>query len=121
MGLLDDLLQPGSVFAVGESADGARSEVQHLAQKVRQLEQRLERSNLALQALWELLRERGQLTDDDLLRRMQEVDQRDGLADGRMTPMQVEYPACGRHSTSKRDQCLYCGKPLPGRTILERL
>lgn len=78
--------------------------------KIRDLEQQIARINLLNQALWELLRERARLTDNDLLAKIKEVDLRDGVEDGRMTVTPLECPSCGRVSSSKHWKCLYCGQ-----------
>ena len=73
------------------------------------LEQEVRRLALMNQALWEVLRQRLGLTDEDLLRKVKEVDLRDGVEDGRMTEVGLECPTCGRVSSSKHWRCLYCG------------
>lgn len=74
------------------------------------LEQEVRRLTLMNQALWEVLRQRLGLTDEDLLQKVKEVDLRDGIEDGRMTEVGLECPTCGRVSSSKHWRCLYCGQ-----------
>lgn len=78
----------------------------------------VQRLKLINQALWELLRERARLTDEDLVAKMQEVDLRDGKEDGEITDGALRCPDCGRVSASRHGRCLYCGtlfdKPLLG-------
>jgi ribosomal protein S27AE len=87
-------------------------------QQIRELEHQVARLQLMNQALWELIRERTQLTDADLERKAQEVDLRDGVADGKITNTALKCPTCGRVSSSKHWKCLYCGlefqKPVMG-------
>jgi DNA-directed RNA polymerase subunit RPC12/RpoP len=73
------------------------------------LRERVARLALMNQALWELLRDRFHVTDDDLAAVAQEIDLRDGVADGRMTETAVRCPQCGRVSNSRHGKCLYCG------------
>jgi len=117
---------PFDLFPTGrshewEGGNDPQATLDRLTTEVRRLEQRCDRLALVCQALWELLRERADLGDQDLVTRIREVDLRDGTADGRMTPVAVECPSCHRPSSSRRDECLYCGSPLPTRTLLERL
>lgn len=100
---------------------GQAASTAQLQEEVRRLERRTDRLSLVCQALWELLRERTNLGDNDLIARMQQIDLRDGVADGRMTPMTVICPSCNRTSNSRRDECVYCGARLPGRNIVERV
>ncbi len=78
--------------------------------KIRDLEHQVARLSLLNQALWELLRDRVGLTDQDLERVVHEVDMRDGVEDGRVTDTAVRCPTCGRISNSKHYRCLYCGQ-----------
>jgi hypothetical protein len=73
------------------------------------LEDRVDKLLLACTALWELLRDRTDLTEDDLLAKVQEVDLRDGQADGKITKTVKKCPACGRTMSPRHRQCLYCG------------
>ncbi len=121
------MIDPFHLFSTGIQNDGnslgsdPATVLDRLSAEIRRLERRADQSALVCQALWELLRENTSLTDSDFVRRIHEIDLRDGVADGRMTPMPVECPACHRQSTSKREECLYCGTQLPGKNLLERL
>jgi hypothetical protein len=118
---LFDLYQQGKIREARETAETARDQAQQLRDRISKLERRSDQLALACQALWEMLREERGLTDNDLIARMQQIDLRDGAADGRMTPMPVECPQCKRRSNSRRDECVYCGARLPGRNVMERL
>lgn len=75
---------------------------------IKDLERQLERMALLNQALWELVRERLHLTDADLERMAQEVDLRDGMADGRITRRAVRCPTCQRVNSTRHKKCIYC-------------
>lgn len=81
--------------------------------RLRELEVSMSRMALACQAMWELLRERVGITEAELLEKIKEVDLRDGAADGRMTPVIVHCPKCGKPSNTKHSQCMYCGAAIP--------
>jgi hypothetical protein len=86
--------------------------------RVRDLEHEVDRLKLLNQSLWELLKEKLQIADADLEKRIAEVDMRDGVKDGKMTTTALTCPTCSRVSSSKHWKCLYCGqefeKPLMG-------
>lgn len=92
--------------------------VKDYGEDIRELEHQIQRLKLLNQALWELLRERAKMTDDDLVQKAEEIDLRDGVADGRMTETALKCPQCNRISSSKHWRCLYCGlefeKPVMG-------
>jgi len=100
-GMRDDMESPPPRQGAGQVDQGM---------KIRDLEHQIARINLLNQALWELLRERAKMTDNDLLAKIKEVDLRDGVEDGRMTVTPLECPSCGRVSSSKHWKCLYCGQ-----------
>lgn len=77
--------------------------------RIRELTEEIQRMRLLNQALWELLRERAGLTDEDFEAKIKEIDLRDGVEDGRMTDTAVQCPRCHRVSNSKHGRCLYCG------------
>jgi chromosome condensin MukBEF ATPase and DNA-binding subunit MukB len=66
------------------------SRTQSLEQRIAQLEQDLGQAGLAIEALLELLEQSGVVTREALAARIQEIDSRDGVVDGRMTPPQPE-------------------------------
>lgn len=76
---------------------------------------------LVMRAMWELLVERLGLTEDDLIRKVEEIDRRDGVVDGRLGRTSVACPNCKRVNLRTRELCLYCDRPLPVESALDRL
>ncbi len=72
----------------------------------------VDRLALVNQASWELLRERTNLSDADLEKRVREVDLRDGRLDGRLGKVMNACDQCGRPNRSDRARCLYCDAAL---------
>jgi hypothetical protein len=92
-------------------SDVPDSKVDRTARTVEDLQRHVDRLSLACQAMWELLRECSDLKEDDLERKIMEVDGRDGSLDGKMGVQQLNCPACGRKTNSKRNTCIFCGAP----------
>ncbi len=67
---------------------------------------------LVNRALWELLSERHGLEEADLDKKIEEIDLRDGVADGRMGTSEATCAGCGRKARGERANCLYCGHAL---------
>ncbi len=120
MNLIFDLYQQSCITQVSNKAAEAKDEASRLRSQVEDLQRRLDTLILASQAMWELLRQRCQLGDADLMEKMQEVDLRDGEADGRITTGAVGCPNCGRRSRSTRRLCVYCGATLPAHHMFTK-
>jgi hypothetical protein len=77
---------------------------------VSEVDARLERTLLAFEAMWTLLREKLGLSDLELIERINELDLSDGKLDGRVRKTPVSCPACGRTMSRKFPKCMYCGQ-----------
>jgi len=89
-------------------AAAARSEAREASREV-------ERLLMITEALWTMLKEQHGYTDEDLIKRIAEIDARDGKLDGRVTPEPGELPTCsqcGRPVGRGRAACLYCATPI---------
>jgi NTP pyrophosphatase (non-canonical NTP hydrolase) len=96
--------------AIGQTATGGGSSRIAGAQRdVQHLEERLEKLILVNMALWEMLKERTELTELDLMNKVQEIDLRDGQADGKLERGVKKCPKCDRTMSPKHNRCLYCG------------
>ena len=114
-----DLYQTSRVDSANAAASQARESANDAAHLVLQLHRRLERLALGCQALWELLRERGGITEDDLRNKVLEIDLRDGLTDGKIQQAITECPKCHARTNSKRETCVMCGAPLQKKHAFE--
>ena len=76
------------------------------------LDARLERMTLAFEAMWTLVREKLQATDEDLAARMNDLDLSDGKLDGKVRKGAVSCPKCGRTISRRLPKCIYCSQPI---------
>ena len=76
------------------------------------LAERVDQLALATQALWELAAERLHISDAELTAKIEEVDLRDGKADGRIRAG-LACTACNR----RHRHCLYCGADLDSKVF----
>ena len=79
---------------------------------VGELESRLERTLLACEAMWTILRDKLGVTDEQLVERINEVDLSDGKLDGKVRKTPVSCPRCGRTISPKFPKCMYCGQAI---------
>ncbi len=75
--------------------------------------QDVERLALVTRAVWELLRDKAGVTENELFAKVNEIDLRDGAADGKLRKQPLECPQCRRVSNARRETCLYCGAAFP--------
>jgi DNA repair exonuclease SbcCD ATPase subunit len=110
-----DMRQDREIDNARTEADRHAARSRTTAAELDELRTAVDRLALTNQALWELLRERTELTDDELTAKIREVDERDGHADGRMSRETEKCPSCGRPNSAGRGRCLYCGELMVAR------
>jgi hypothetical protein len=63
------------------------------------------------EALWTMLKEQHGYTDEQLSKRVEEIDMRDGKLDGKVARNSPRAcPACGKTLLRNRPVCMYCGQ-----------
>jgi hypothetical protein len=117
--LFFEIAQTRAIADAQGTAASARSQAENLALRVTALEARADRVGLVCQAMWELLRERTDLTDADIYAKIQEIDGRDGQADGRIRHAVENCTNCGRPRSRKHANCMYCGAALAREHLVE--
>ena len=79
-----------------------------------QLQRKVDRLALLTHGMWELVRERTGLTAEDLCKKCDEIDLRDGKRDGRVQPPPTTCSACNRKTSTRFGHCMTCGAKLTG-------
>jgi hypothetical protein len=112
-----------STSILGGAVDATRAagEALNAQQRVAELEEQLDKLTLVCAAMWNLLKEKTALTEDDLAARVAIIDARDGAADGKMTHTVRPCAKCHRPVAARHRKCLYCGFEQPVTTIFETL
>lgn len=82
----------------------------NLTSAVKQLETSIERLTLINRALWEIMHERLGISEDYLKDKVNEIDLRDGVLDGKFKKKEVrKCLSCGRTLLKRHQKCMYCG------------
>jgi len=76
------------------------------------LEDRIDRAALVIEAMWSLLEESG-YSRLDLTERILEVDGADGAVDGKATPIREPCLICGAAVSAASTICQFCGAENP--------
>ncbi len=120
MDLIWNLHQRSQIRALQSRATTSQARTSTLGEDLTRIEDRLERLLLINQAMWELLAERTELGEQDLVDKIREVDLRDGVEDGKMTTV-LECPKCRRTMSQRHKRCLYCGGESLEATPFEKI
>lgn len=102
----------GSNVAASLDAADAKSSARHAKTNVQELEMRLDSAMLACEAMWSLLRDKLDMTDDDLATRINDIDLSDGRLDGKVRKPPVKCPKCQKAVSRRMPRCMYCGQPV---------
>jgi len=108
--MLWEMYQYRAINDASSKASIAETKATTTGRNLRLLEDKLDSLALTCQALWEILRERTKLTEEDLIAKITEIDLRDGKEDGRMGSAGIPCPRCKRTLSRRHDNCMYCGE-----------
>jgi hypothetical protein len=64
---------------------------------------------MVCQALWTILSEKLQVTEEELVNRVNDIDLSDGQLDGKVRRTAAECPKCSRKVARRFPRCIYCG------------
>jgi hypothetical protein len=88
----------------------AKSRIGDVRQSQENLQNEVHRLQLVVEALWELLRKHNGLTDQDLIKVMNQIDAVDGRLDGKSSRTEVtNCSGCGKVLEKGVPKCIYCG------------
>jgi hypothetical protein len=101
-------LQSSGPQASAQASEAART-ASDADRAVHSLEDRLDRLTLACTAMWALIREKTDLTEEDLVRKVKELDLGAGQGDPKIGRQLAKCPQCGHVMSPRHRRCLYCG------------
>ncbi len=98
------------IAAARSTARDAASQAREMTTVAAGLERRVDKLALISMALWSLLSEKTNLTEEDLMARVKKIDLLDGEADGKLKRQLAKCSACGRVMSPRHANCIYCGE-----------
>jgi hypothetical protein len=101
--------RPGSDPAARKAANEAFHAARRNASEAEELRAELDRLSLLTQALWELLRKKLQLKDEELVAMIRECDLLDGHLDGKPSRTLEYCPTCHNTLSLTTNTCPFCG------------
>lgn len=100
------------MIAAGIEASEAKRKAGEARRDVAGLLVEFDRLQLACAAMWSILQEKLQVSEEDLLAKMNEIDLSDGRLDGKVSKGAVACPKCNRTISRRLPKCIYCGQPI---------
>jgi len=92
-------------------AEQASGRARRTARDVQALEARCDRLAMLCEAMWTMMREQLNLTDEQLLDRINQIDLTDGRLDGKVDRAgAIDCYKCGRTVSRRFARCMYCGE-----------
>lgn len=90
--------------------------------EVQFLEDRFERLSLVCMAMWSLMQDKTNVTEAELLERVQTIDLMDGRVDGKATKVGVvKCHQCDRPMSERHLRCIYCGAEKRASSAFDRV
>ena len=104
------MAQQSSSEAIRKSSRAA-AKVSTLQQRLRMVEDNLAKALMINEALWEFIRDKHGLTENDLNEKLYAIDMRDGQLDGKnQRSGSAPCPKCNRAVSARHSTCIYCGQ-----------
>ena len=102
--------QTAATTAAAQEATRAKHQAKTVARELKVLNANLSKTLMICEALWEILRDKHGCTEDDLHKKLYEIDMRDGALDGKNQRKTSVCPNCGRTVSPRHPACIYCGQ-----------
>ena len=115
------LAQDHKIAQARSAASRSASTITDVARYAAHLEERLDKLGLISRAMWSFLQEATQLTDEELTKRVEEIDLSDGTLDGKVKRPLVQCPKCGKAISPRHHRCIWCGEDRPGATAFDQV
>lgn len=90
----------------------SQSAARQAQDRVAELEARLDKLTLTCAALWQLMKAKTGVSDQQLTEAIREIDLRDGRLDGKVAAEAKACPSCKRTMSKRHNKCLYCDSTL---------
>ena len=93
--------------------ESSSREQRNMQRQLQKATDRLDALMIACQAMWEILRDSNGISEENLMKKIKDVDLRSGALDGKMPKQATKScPSCDRINNPRHNLCLYCGNYL---------
>lgn len=109
-----DISQEAQINDVRRETSRAQNSANEAKSELAAMQRQLDHLTLLCQSMWEVLREETGITEEQFRAKINEIDIRDGKADGKINPQVFPCPSCGANCNSARQRCTMCGADISG-------
>jgi|GEM_PF-649010 len=105
----DDSIAMDTAQVAARAADAAAKKAMDARSDIQALRAAIDKLILVDRALWEIIAESQGLTEEYLLNKVNEIDLRDGVLDGKIREPVRKCASCGKVLQKGHTKCVYCG------------
>ncbi|MGK7932936.1 MAG: hypothetical protein AB4041_16110 [Microcystaceae cyanobacterium] len=109
MSSIRDYRQDIAISAAASDARKATSQAEDMASLINHLENKIDLLSLRCQAMWEVLRDNTQLSDEVIKEKITAFYEKHGVVRGKIAKKAEKCPNCNRPMDKRTKKCLYCG------------
>jgi predicted Zn-ribbon and HTH transcriptional regulator len=119
--MLTEIWRQLQIESAQREADAEDNAAARAKQNAQAIAEKVDAMALANQAIFEILAERLGVSQEDVLRRMREIDLRDGRKDGKMGGKPIVCRKCGRTTNTLQKTCVYCGELVVAGALFQKI
>lgn len=108
-GLLWEMHQNRRIGRAHRAAGTAQSAANDAKFDVQELDRRVDKLTMIVEALWSFLQREHGYSEQELIDVVTEIDLRDGLLDGKVKRLPRDCAECGKVIGADRSNCMWCG------------
>lgn len=88
--------------------------------EIETLIQRIDQQNLVIQTILVLALEKGVFSEDEFRSWVKQMDELDGVRDGKLADAPVDCPNCGKPNSKTASKCEHCGREIEPDMVPKR-
>jgi len=104
-----NIFQSQQIDHANSKAENANIKINQSKRDIRHLEDKIDALAVVTHALWELLEENTTLSKNDIEKKIEEIDLRDGKLDRKLSSNITHCEECGHKLNKRHSNCFWCG------------
>jgi ethanolamine ammonia-lyase large subunit len=105
-----EIYQFNKIIDVQKTANEAKYDAGIAKSIAEAFQHRIDKMAIIMHSMWSLIEENTNLTEEDLRKRVIEIDMTDGKLDGKVRKKPIKCKKCGSGISYKFKKCMICGE-----------